>query len=185
MAFAATELMPSAIARFRRAHPHVDVRLQYIRTQGQKIALANGEIDAGYMIGPFDHRDYQSIQLSSETLYVVTPRNHPLLLRPTVTPADLANLGGIQDMLWKLVPAVTASVVVTGVATTFVFPILTIMSNVVYRHRTQPPAPVAPMTWGGFPGGRPGPAVPPGYPGYPQPGHPERPWPTDYPGNVT
>jgi len=101
-----------------------------------------------------------------------------------VTPADLANLGGIQDMLWKLVPAVTASVVVTGVATTFVFPILTIMSNVVYRHRTQPPAPVAPMTWGGFPGGHPGPAVPPGYPGYPQPGYPERPWPTDYPGNV-
>lgn len=109
MAFAATELMPSAIARFRRAHPHVDVRLQYIRTQGQKIALANGEIDAGYMIGPFDHRDYQSIQLSSETLYVVTPRNHPLLLRPTVTPADLADqdiiLGDMrewEEYRWRL-----------------------------------------------------------------------------------
>lgn len=109
MAFAATELMPSAVARFRRAHPHVDVRLQYIRTQGQKIALANDEIDIGYMIGPFDHRDYQSIQLSSETLYVVTPRNHPLLLRPTITAADLADqdiiLGDMrewEEYRWRL-----------------------------------------------------------------------------------
>ena len=95
MAFAATELMPSAVARFRRANPHVEVRLRYIRTQGQKVALANDEIEVGYMIGPFDHPDFQSLQLSSEPLYVVTPRNHPLLLRPTVTPAELAS----QDII--------------------------------------------------------------------------------------
>jgi DNA-binding transcriptional LysR family regulator len=109
MAFAATELMPSAVARFRRAHPHVDVRLQYIRTQGQKVALANGDIDVGYMIGPFDHRDYHAVQLSSETLYVVTPRNHPLLLRPSITPGDLADqdiiLGDMrewEEYRWRL-----------------------------------------------------------------------------------
>lgn len=109
MAFAATELMPTAVARFRRAHPDVDIQLQYIRTQGQKIALANDEVDVGYMIGPFDHRDYKSIQLSSETLYVVTPRNHPLLLRPSITPADLADqniiLGDMrewEEYRWRL-----------------------------------------------------------------------------------
>lgn len=109
MAFAATELMPSAMARFRQAHPHVEVRLQYIRTQGQKIALANDEVDIGYMIGPFDHPDFNALQLSAEPLYVVTPRNHPLLLRPHVTPADLAGheiiLGDMrewEEYRWRL-----------------------------------------------------------------------------------
>ena len=95
MAFAATELMPAAVARFRQAHPHVDLTIRYIRTQGQKIALANDEIDLGYMIGPFDHSDYQSLTLSIEPLYVVTPRNHALLRLPVVTPADLAG----QDII--------------------------------------------------------------------------------------
>lgn len=109
MAFAATELMPSAILRFRQAHPYIDVRLEYVRTQGQKIALANDEVDIGYMIGPFDHPDFHSLQLSSEPLYVVTPRNHPLLLRSKVMPADLAdqpvilgNLREWEEYRWRL-----------------------------------------------------------------------------------
>ncbi|MFN7224397.1 MAG: LysR family transcriptional regulator [Paracoccaceae bacterium] len=95
MAFAATEAMPQAVARFRTAHPHVEVALRYIRTQGQKIALAQDEVDVGYMIGPFDHPDYHSLPLTSEPLYVVAPRNHELLRRPTITPADLAD----QDLI--------------------------------------------------------------------------------------
>lgn len=109
MAFAATELMPGAVLRFRQAHPYIDVRLDYIRTQGQKLALANGDIDIGYMIGPFDHADFSALQLSSEPLYVVTPRNHPLLLRPKIVPADLADqpviLGNMQEWeeyRWRL-----------------------------------------------------------------------------------
>jgi DNA-binding transcriptional LysR family regulator len=95
MAFAATELVPSAVARFRRAHPHIDMQIQYIRTQGQKIALANDDVDIGFMIGPFDHSEYHSLTLTTEPLYVVTPRNHPLLLRPVVRPEDLAD----QDLI--------------------------------------------------------------------------------------
>ncbi len=109
MAFAATELMPTAIARFRRSHPHIDVALTYIRTQGQKLALANDEIDAGYLIGPFDHPDYHSVILSTEPLYVVTPRNHALLHRATITPADLVDqpviLGDMREWdeyRWRL-----------------------------------------------------------------------------------
>lgn len=92
MAFAATELMPGSVARFRASHPHIDIQLQYIRTQGQKLALANDEIDLGFMIGPFDHPDYDAAPLSSETLYVVTPLGHPLLDKPSVAPQDLRDL---------------------------------------------------------------------------------------------
>jgi DNA-binding transcriptional LysR family regulator len=90
MAFAATELMPHAVGRFQRANPDVLVSLRYIRTQGQKLALANDEIDIGYMIGPFDHSDFHCIPLTSERLYVVTSRDHPLTRRPVIKPRDIA-----------------------------------------------------------------------------------------------
>lgn len=89
MAFAATELMPRTVSRFRAEHPHVEVRLKYIRTQGQKLALANDEIDLGFMIGPFDHPEYDSLHLTSEVLYVVMPHDHPLTHKDTLVPADL------------------------------------------------------------------------------------------------
>ena len=95
MAFAATELMPSAVARFQQVHPHIEVALRYIRTQGQKLALANDEVDVGYMIGPFEHPDYRSLLLSSESLYVVTPRHHPLMRKFSITPDDIAG----QDLI--------------------------------------------------------------------------------------
>lgn len=90
MAFATFGLMPAAVARFSQTHPHIQVRLQYIRTQGQKLALARDEVDLGYMIGPFDHPDYHSLLLATEPLCVMAPRDHPLLRRPVIRPADLA-----------------------------------------------------------------------------------------------
>lgn len=90
MHFAATELMPSAVARFWRQHPHVGIELRYLPTQGQKLALARGEVDLGYMIGPFDHADYHVLTLATDPLYLVAPRTHPLLRKPRIGPADLA-----------------------------------------------------------------------------------------------
>lgn len=91
MAFAATQLMPRAVARFQRDYPHVDVKLRYIRTRGQKIALANDEVDLGYMIGPMDHVDYNVIELSREQLYLVTPPGHPLLRHDRIKPSMFAD----------------------------------------------------------------------------------------------
>lgn len=93
MAFAATELMPRAVARFGQLHPQVQVKLSYIRTQGQKLALASDEIDVGYMIGPFTHSEYSTVRLAFEPLYLVAPRNHPLTRQPSVQPADLRGVG--------------------------------------------------------------------------------------------
>ncbi|SMD09757.1 LysR family transcriptional regulator [Primorskyibacter flagellatus] len=92
MAFAATELMPHAVARFEQRHPDISLALRYMRTQGQKIAIANDEIDVGFMIGPYDNSDCHSVLLSSELLYVVTPRSHPLLRKSHIEPDDLQNV---------------------------------------------------------------------------------------------
>lgn len=90
MAFAATELMPRAVARFGQLHPQIEVKLRYIRTQGQKLALANNEVDIGYMIGPFVHTEYHAVLLASDPLYLVGPRNHALMRQAGVRLADLA-----------------------------------------------------------------------------------------------
>lgn len=90
MAFAAAELIPRAVARFGQLHPQIQVKLRYIRTQGQKLALANDEIDIGYMIGPFVHTEYHVVLLASDPLYLVGPRNHVLMRQASVRPADLA-----------------------------------------------------------------------------------------------
>ncbi len=95
MAFAAIELMPRAVARFRNLNPDVDVSLRYMRTQGQKLALAEGELDIGFMIGPFDHSDFHSLSLGSEPLQVVMPQGHPLAARSEIPLADLAG----EDLL--------------------------------------------------------------------------------------
>ena len=89
MAFAATELLPGAVARFRRDHPELVLDLRYIHTQGQKLALANDEIDVGFLIGPFDNSECHSVLLSSELLYVVMPKGHALLEESEIDPADL------------------------------------------------------------------------------------------------
>lgn len=101
--------MPRAVARFRSDHPHVEVSLQYIRTRGQKLALANDEIDQGFMIGPFDHPVFDTTLLSSELLYAVIPMDHPLLAQLSLSPADLKDqpviLGDVREwavFCWQL-----------------------------------------------------------------------------------
>lgn len=90
MTFAAPDLMPHAIARYKSRYPHVDVRLSYMRTQGQKLALAHDEIDVGYMIGPFEHSEFHSLLLRADPLYAVMPAAHPLAERPKLSPQDIA-----------------------------------------------------------------------------------------------
>lgn len=90
MAFAAIEAMPRAVRAFRAAHPDVSVEITYVRTQGQKLALARDEIDAGFMIGPFEHREFATLRVSEERLIAVLPITHWLVTRPRLLMSDLA-----------------------------------------------------------------------------------------------
>jgi LysR family transcriptional regulator, benzoate and cis,cis-muconate-responsive activator of ben and cat genes len=90
MSFAATLQMPQLVSQFRALHPHVALRLSYIRTQGQKLALASDEIDVGLMIGPFDHPDFETLTIADEPLCLIASRDHPLTRMPKVRPQDLA-----------------------------------------------------------------------------------------------
>lgn len=89
MAFAAMEIMPRCVAEFRKLAPEVDISMRYLSTQAQKIALAQDEIDIGFLIGPFDHPDMQAELLVSDSLHTVMQSDHPLSVRKTIAPRDL------------------------------------------------------------------------------------------------
>lgn len=99
ISLAAAKLMPQAVSLFMRSHPYVDIHLRYIHTRDQKLALANDEIDVGYMLGPIDVRQFRSILLKSDPLYAVMPPGHPLARKREVAPADLAGVDVILSSM--------------------------------------------------------------------------------------
>ena len=92
MAFAALDIMPMAVARFRDMAPDVDIRMAYMRTQGQKLTLSDGSLDIGYMIGPFDHSEFHSLTVAVDRLCVFMPPDHALARYEEIEPAQLADL---------------------------------------------------------------------------------------------
>ena len=105
--FAAMDLMPKAVALYRKKNPFVDISLCHLGTQDQKVALANDEIDIGYIVGPFDYSEYRSIQIKSEPLCVVMPPSHPLAEKEELKPEDLNGFDlilydKIEAYYWRL-----------------------------------------------------------------------------------
>lgn len=90
MSFAAIEWMPRVVREFTERYPDIDLELKYIRTQGQKIELARNTVDVGFLLGPLQHPQYETLALSSEPLVAILPIDHRLSTRPDVTLAELA-----------------------------------------------------------------------------------------------
>lgn len=92
--------MPQAVTAFEQKFPLVDIRLRFVNSLSQKIALANDEIDLAFMIGPLDHSEFRSIVLKSDPFCAVMPPGHPLAEKDELHPADLAEVDiVIGDMI--------------------------------------------------------------------------------------
>ena len=90
MSFAALAAMPAAVAAFSRRFPDVSVEIVYMSTQAQKLALAQGRLDAGFLIGPFDHGDFDTLRIVAEPLLAALPAAHDLARQDAVRLRDLA-----------------------------------------------------------------------------------------------
>jgi DNA-binding transcriptional LysR family regulator len=90
MSFAAIDWMPRVVRTFTERYPDIELEIKYMRTQGQKIELARNTIDAGFLLGPFQHPQYETLLLSAEPLVAILPIDHRLSTRPDVTLADIA-----------------------------------------------------------------------------------------------
>lgn len=90
MSFAAMEIMPRVVREFTRRYPDIELELQYIRTQGQKIELSRNRIDAGFMLGPLSHPQFETRQIMSEPPVAILSTDHRLATRSSVTLAEIA-----------------------------------------------------------------------------------------------
>jgi DNA-binding transcriptional LysR family regulator len=90
MTFATAELLPAAVASYSQAYPDVSIVLSYQRTQLQKVSLARGEIDVGLLLGPFEHPDFDTLEVSRERSIALLASKHPLAAKRELTVRDVA-----------------------------------------------------------------------------------------------
>ncbi len=90
MSFAAIEIMPQIVREFTLRYPDIELELQYMRTQGQKIELSRNNLDVCFMLGPFSHPQYETRLLVSEPPAAILSAQHRLATRPSLTLAEIA-----------------------------------------------------------------------------------------------
>jgi len=78
MDFAINGALPGILARFRKHHPQVQVVLRHLWTEGQRETLLQGEVDIGFLIGPFEHPGIATHTVRRERLCAVLPCEHRL-----------------------------------------------------------------------------------------------------------
>lgn len=106
-------VLPGLLSRFKSANAGVALALRELVTEAQLEALANGDLDLGFMLPPLPARDVVSIVVNREPLVVALPATHrlarergPLSVRGladdpfVMVPANLAR--GLSDVVLGL-----------------------------------------------------------------------------------
>lgn len=91
MSFAAIEIMPRIVHEFTHRFPDIELELQYFRTQGQRIELSRNRLDAGFMLGPFSHPQFESQILVREPPVAIMSTEHRLAKHSSVTLAEISH----------------------------------------------------------------------------------------------
>jgi DNA-binding transcriptional LysR family regulator len=90
MDFAVHDLLPDMLSAVGRAGPGIRFHLTYMSTAQQRLALMEGKIDMGIMIGQMSSPFVESLRLSDEKILAVFPSDHPLTKKKRVTLADVS-----------------------------------------------------------------------------------------------
>jgi DNA-binding transcriptional LysR family regulator len=90
MDFAINGRLPQILQAFRATVPGVSVDLEYLPTASQQVALLEGRIDIGFMIGPFEAHRIANLPVDQDDFVALLPEGHPLAARETLRLADLA-----------------------------------------------------------------------------------------------
>ncbi|BBK37180.1 LysR family transcriptional regulator [Allostella sp. ATCC 35155] len=89
MDFAISGPLPEILRAFREVCPQVDIGLEHLWTERQRVALLDRRIDFGFLIGPFEHPDVAFVPVASDRLVVVAAEGHPIA---AVAEVDLRTL---------------------------------------------------------------------------------------------
>ena len=90
MDFAINGRLPEILQSFRTAWPGVSIALEYMPTATQQMALLEGRVDIGFMIGAFRAQKATSVLVDEQDYVALLPEGHALAGRETLRLADLA-----------------------------------------------------------------------------------------------
>lgn len=83
------ELLPRLIQLFRAQAPDIDVVLKEMVSAHQIEALISGRIDVGLVRPVFNRREFESLCVVREPLFLAMPDRHYLVNKPAISIADL------------------------------------------------------------------------------------------------
>jgi DNA-binding transcriptional LysR family regulator len=86
----ADNLLPLAVAAFRRARPRIQITVQTMDNLAAVEAVTQGGVDFGLVLTPVAETDARLVPLCGGELVCVAPAGHPLAASVAVTPQDLA-----------------------------------------------------------------------------------------------
>jgi DNA-binding transcriptional LysR family regulator len=90
MDFAINGALPGLLRAFRESVPGVSVALDYLPTAAQHVALLEGRIDVGFVIGELKAQKVVNVPVEQQDYVVLLPARHRLTARERVRLADLA-----------------------------------------------------------------------------------------------
>jgi DNA-binding transcriptional LysR family regulator len=90
MDFAINGPLPAILNAFRESHPKVVIDLAHMWTERQREAIIVGDIDIGFLIGPFEAPDINSMTVLREQFVAVLPETHHLAKKKHLALADLS-----------------------------------------------------------------------------------------------
>lgn len=90
MDFAINGRLPSLLQGFRAGFPRAVVDLEYNPSSKQRVALLEGRIDIGFVIGEFESQKVLNVLVDQNDYVALLPDTHPLASRRTLRLADLA-----------------------------------------------------------------------------------------------
>lgn len=86
----ADNLLPAAVAAFRRARPRIQIAVQTMDNLSAVEAVTQGGVDFGLVLTPIADTDARLVPLCAGDLVCVVSPLHPLAAAQAVTPQDLA-----------------------------------------------------------------------------------------------
>lgn len=90
MNFAINGPLPAIVNAFRQDHPGVTIDLDHMWTERQREAIIAGDIDIGFLIGPFAAPGINSLTVLQERFVAVLPEAHALAGKKRIALADLS-----------------------------------------------------------------------------------------------
>lgn len=89
MTLAGHALVPDIVQLFSKRHPEIRCELSYMTSPAQRRCLENGEINVGFIVGPFQETGIASKVVANHPLMVLLPGSHPLAAKEEISVLDL------------------------------------------------------------------------------------------------